>query len=394
MTKINQLRDAEQKKALNLWAKANFKGSIFAGTGFGKTRCGVIAAGETIIRNDELSLKPAALVLVPTTYLRDQFREEFIKWGYEDVLDNVEFMCYQSAYKLVGHHWDIVICDEIHLGLSPKYRKFFYTNIYDRLLCITATPPEEKEYRDYLKNLAPTVFKMTLDECVEAGFVAKYEIVCVSVQLTKEEKILYTKANKSFVHWKYELGQFDAFNKANEILKQSHALPSDKKKAIMFYRAIRNRKEIVDNASNKLLLLDTIINKYQGKKILTFGGSNEFTNKMCDAINGVSYHSGIPKKKRELNLELFKNNDVNILCSTKALNQGLDIPDAEMGIICGLTSKSLTMIQRVGRILRLKEGKIGRVIILYVADTQEEKWLNNSISTLQNIRKISNVNSI
>ena len=71
-----------------------------------------------------------------------------------------------------------------------------------------------------------------------------------------------------------------------------------------------------------------------------------------------------------------------MLCSTKALNQGLDIPDATIGIICGLTSKALTMIQRVGRLVRIdpkNPKKTGKVVIMYVVNSQEQKWLENAL---------------
>ena len=74
-----------------------------------------------------------------------------------------------------------------------------------------------------------------------------------------------------------------------------------------------------------------------------------------------------------------------MLCSTKALNQGFDVPDANMGIICGITSKSLSMIQRVGRLIRFQEGKTGEVIVLYVRDSQEEKWIKNAVKNLKNV---------
>ena len=67
------------------------------------------------------------------------------------------------------------------------------------------------------------------------------------------------------------------------------------------------------------------------------------------------------------------------------LYQGLDVPDANMGIICGITSKSLPMIQRVGRLVRFQEDKVGEIIILYVKDSQEEKWLKNSTKDLDNV---------
>ena len=130
MTSVIKTKDQEQKKALNAWAKAGFTGSIIAGTGFGKSRCGVLAAAHVIdnVDKNETKHEPRALVLVPTVQLQDQFKEEFEKWDKSKHLDYVEIMCYQSAYKLVDQHFDIVVCDEIHLGLSPEYRKFFKNN--------------------------------------------------------------------------------------------------------------------------------------------------------------------------------------------------------------------------------------------------------------------------
>ena len=116
------------------------------------------------------------LVLVPTQQLQTQFKEEFIKWDCEDILDKVDIMCYQSAYKLKDNYYNIVICDEIHLGLSPEYRKFFKNNSWDKLLCMTATPPEEIEYKDYLYKIAPLAYRISLDECVALGLVSPYEV--------------------------------------------------------------------------------------------------------------------------------------------------------------------------------------------------------------------------
>jgi superfamily II DNA or RNA helicase len=51
------------------------------------------------------------------------------------------------------------------------------------------------------------------------------------------------------------------------------------------------------------------------------------------------------------------------------------------------------MIQRVGRLLRLSPNKIGEVIIFYVADSQEEKWLKNSVRNLSNIVWLDDISS-
>jgi ERCC4-related helicase len=43
------------------------------------------------------------------------------------------------------------------------------------------------------------------------------------------------------------------------------------------------------------------------------------------------------------------------------------------------------MIQRVGRIIRFQENKVGKIVILYVKDSQEEKWLKSSVKSLNNV---------
>ena len=396
MDTSNTNKTIEQKKALNQWAVNKFIGSIIAGTGFGKSRCGVLAVEFALkecqqARTNGYKKRNAysgrALILVPTIQLQDQFRAEFTKWGVERCLDNVDILCYQSAYKLVGNYYDIVVCDEIHLGLSVKYRKFFENNTYDKLLCMTATLPEEEEYRLLLYKLAPTAYSITLDKCVELGIVSPYEINCIPIQLTDEERARYQTINSKFVKCKYALGQYDAFNNAKSIMGNTHAHPDDKRVAAQFYQAIRERKAIVDFAENKIIAFQKLVGDNIDKKILVFSGANDFTDQLSDSVSplAVAYHSKKTKKKREAALELFRNDEINVLCSTKALNQGLDIPNANMGIICGLTSKSLSMIQRIGRLIRFQEGKVGSIYILYVENSQEEKWLKNSVKSLDNI---------
>lgn len=382
-----EIKSQEQANALNSWVLKGYVGSIIAGTGFGKSRCGVLAAAYVIKQYGG-----KGLVLVPTTQLQDQFTEEFKKWGKEDVLDSIDIMCYQSAHKLEGNEYSIVVCDEVHLGLSPVYRKFFENNTYERLLCMTATLPEEDEYREILVNLAPICYLISLDKCVQMGLIAPYEIYCIPVPMSEEEAKAYKKANNTFVQAKYRLGQFDAFNNAKMIL--AGKMDGDKGAAAMFYNSIRARKEVVQHAYNKIEYADKIAAEYEDKKILVFSGTNSFTNDMANHLGGLAYHSGKTKKKREAILEQYKSGENKILCSTKALNQGFDVPDSEVGIIAGLDSKSLPMIQRVGRLLRLSEDKTGKIFILYVKDSQEEKWLKNAVSKLSNINWLNSIDDV
>ena len=247
VSQINQIRDVEQRKALNAWAGDGFIGSVIAGTGFGKSRVGVLAA--KYILEKKCSHTHVKSILI----------------------------CYQSAYKLKGEHYDLVICDEIHLGLSIKYRKFFQYNMYDSLLCMTATLPEEEEYNEVLNKLAPTVYTITLDKCVELGIVSPYKITCIPVKLRAQEAIDYKKINNRFIYWKLQLGNFDAFTEAKRILGNKNSTADQKRAAVGFYQTIRQRKAIIDYAADKITKFKSIYYKNVDKKILVFGGANDFT---------------------------------------------------------------------------------------------------------------------
>ena len=380
--KLYEIKDKEQRIALNNWHNNNYCGTIIAGTGFGKSRCGVMAVNHVLNKLGG----SRALVLVPTTQLKDQFKEEFKKWDCEGCLEKVDVVCYQSAYKFKDEHYDIVICDEIHLGLSEKYRRFFQNNTYDKILCLTATLPEEPMYKVQLFKLAPIVYKLTLDQCVELNLVAPYEIYCIPLQLTEEERIQYKKINNEFVSHKMAL-EPDAFQFARTALSSSSVDYETKQHAVGYYKTIRERKSIIDKAHNKISKFKEVVYSNLDKKIITFGGLNDFTNTLANSVSPLAevYHSKITPKNRRKAIKRFKEGEVNVLCSTKALNQGFDIPNANLGIICGLTSKALSMIQRIGRLIRYEEGKIGKVYVLYVEDSQEEKWLKNAVYDLKGV---------
>jgi len=378
MNKLYAVKDREQRAALNTWWKKGARSSIIAGTGFGKSRCGVLAMKHVLKNGGK------GLLLVPTTQLQDQFAEEFKKWDAEDVLDRVEILCYQSAYKLSNEHYDIVVCDEIHLGISPEYRKFFQSNTYDKILCMTATIPEDEEYRNFLMKLAPPSYQLSLDQCVELGLVAPYEILCVPLELNEEDRLAYKKAQNKFVQAKYRIGDFDTFSAAKLILAKKMA--GDAGAAKMFFNAIGERKKVVQHATVKIDKAKELVASHPDDKILVFSGTNMFTDSMGSALDALCYHSGYTRRERETALEEFRKGSSRILCSTKALDQGFDVPDASVGIIAGLNSKSLPMIQRVGRLLRLSTpDKIGKIYILYIKDSQEEKWLRASVKSLNNV---------
>jgi superfamily II DNA or RNA helicase len=380
-------RDIAQQVAGKNLKQAGYNGSVIAGTGFGKTRVLVNAAIEKVNNGQN-----RVLVLVPFDHLKDRFKTEFINvlgrtFGVYFWNTNVQTECYASIEKLDPTDYCMILGDEIHLGLTDRCMEFYRRaeRLKIPMTFCTATLPEDPEYRKRLLNIAPPVYEITIDECVVQGFVAPYSIQCIGIDLTDEEAKKYKTVNANFGYWKGKLG-LDAFRFANIILGNKKAYNKNMIEAALgFYRAIRQRKKIIDHAMNKVFMAKEVVNALSGKK-LVFGGDNEFTDLLHGSIDGSGvYHSKVPKKQRDAALDDFRTGRIDVLCSTKALNQGLDIPDASVGVICGLTSKSLTMIQRVGRLVRRDPAdpdKTGNVVIVYVKDSQEEKWLHNSLKDI------------
>ena len=65
-----------------------------------------------------------------------------------------------------------------------------------------------------------------------------------------------------------------------------------------------------------------------------------------------------------------------MLLSIHTLELGVDVPQVRIEIILATTSDINQIVQRIGRVLRLIEGKtIGLIYIIYVDDTTDKKGL-------------------
>ena len=69
----------------------------------------------------------------------------------------------------------------------------------------------------------------------------------------------------------------------------------------------------------------------------------------------------------------FRQGSLSLLCAPKVLDEGVDVPEADLGIILAASRTQRQMIQRMGRVLRRKpDGRLARFVIAYVAGNSED----------------------
>jgi superfamily II DNA or RNA helicase len=76
------------------------------------------------------------------------------------------------------------------------------------------------------------------------------------------------------------------------------------------------------------------------------------------------YHSEMTPEMRKIQLEAFRNGEIRILVTCKALDEGLNVPDAAVGIVVSSSKNERQRIQRLGRILRKNKDK--RAVMYYL----------------------------
>lgn len=343
-------------------------GMICNATGTGKSRIAINMAEKLV------NFKPDAriLLVVPTEKLRDNnWREEFDECGQLTIYqNNVTRICYKSMSKVKLGFFDLVVLDECH-NLSEKQAEFFQNNKVAALVALTATKPKKTAKRFIFEQLnINLVYEITLDEAVDLGVVAPYEITVVSVPLDGRDR--YIKAGSAArPFYQTEVANYDYF------IKWEH---SPERMGDIVYR---KRMHFIYNLKSKTEAAKYILQGIpQEKRVVIFCGSTEQAN----AISSCTYHS----KSIHDCYDEFKNMEVNRMACVNSVNEGHNLPFVDLGIVVQVNSNDLHFIQRLGRIIRYRPGHIGRFIVLVAEGTVDVTWLNDALRELNpnRIRRI------
>ena len=369
MKEIFKKKNEIQNKALNTWRDNNYNSILAMCTGSGKSRCGILASKFVVKDNKEANI----LLIVPTETLRDvNWKDEFEQWDSIDIYNNnVRRSCYVSINKIENEEFDLVIMDECHRITENSY-EFFIKNKVHKIIGLTATPPEDDIKKDILyKNLNLKIsFNYPLEQGVKDGVVAPFDIKVVELNLsTKKDYVVKTKAKT------YTTSEEARYKALTRVINQMMFSGKD----VPVYMYLNRMRFLYDLPSKTDIAKKIIESKFEDKeRYLIFSGSIHQANTLCK----YRYHS----KTDNADLIKLKEGKINSLSCVKALNEGENIPKLDSALIVQVTSKELDLIQRVGRVVRVREGHRATIWILSVLNTQDEKWVEKA---LENFNKDS-----
>ena len=405
-----------QKECLEQWEANGFKGIVNAVTGSGKTFLALCAVKMLMDMDDPRPLK--IKIVVPKTFLLYQWRNELIEFfeipresigfysGEHKTKDDCKFMIYvinSARYSLARHivrdiksgERVLLIADECHHYSSEENSKIFdfihyvsYNAPY-YTLGLSATPYGKRYNEILVPALGDEIYHYTILHALKENVISKFIVFNVSVPFNWVEADEYEELSnrltnalnrlKRVVPTLYIDNGQDLFMRLENIIK--NAEPNIAKLARQVLSLSIRRKELVYLAKHKLDCVTDIVSSVdKSDNVIIFSERIETAEEIykrllkLDPNNVGLYHSKISKDQRKNLLRQFENNEIKVLVSCKTLDEGLNIPEADVGIIVSTTGSRRQRIQRLGRILRKKHNdRSAKLYYLFVRNTTDEE---------------------
>jgi superfamily II DNA or RNA helicase len=360
-----------QNEALDNWYGTGNRGVLVLPT----------AAGKTFIALKAIAtLHLQTLIIVPTLDLIDQWQKRIRDYlsveagvigGGENLVRMITVATYDSAYlqaEHLGNQFLLLIFDEVHHLASPGYIQIAEMYVAPYRMGLTATYERADQRQALLSPLVgDLVYSIDIKE-LAGEHLAPYTYEKLSVELTPEEQQIYNN----------EMNVFKGYLTKHRIVLRSVA---DFQKFIMTtgrdpqareaLLARNHALKIALNSEAKLHLLSEKLDDYQNEKILIFTLHNELVYNISRRflIPAITYQT--PREERREILTNFGNGKYRAIVTSQVLDEGVDVPDASVGIVLSGTGSTREYIQRLGRILRKVEGKTARLVEIISRETIE-----------------------
>lgn len=359
-----------QIEAVEAWKSNSGRGCIVLPTGSGKTLV-ALRAIEFIQRS--------TLVILPTIDLMNQWYGllshtfnttiGILGGGFHEI-QPITVTTYDSAYRFVdlyGNRFDLLIFDEVHHLPSEAYSHIAELSIAPFRLGLTATFKRTDGRELELLNLVgPVVFERKISD-FKGSVLANYEIQRIWVDLTPGEKQEYITAYNEYIGYIRE-HKLSLYGKGWDTFVIKSVESIEGRNALL---AKQRAATIASQASAKFDILESLLMIHANDRVLIFTRDVDVTYEIARRylIPPITHHTNT--KERKDILEKFRKGEYRFVVSSEALNEGVDVPEANVAIILSGTASPVRHVQRLGRILRKKGERKAMLYEVICSGTKE-----------------------
>src|SRR4051812_15590113 len=386
-----------QLDALISWLRCGRRGVIEAVTGSGKTDVAIAAASDALRRGRFV------LVVVPSRVLMEQWHGRLtaaipdarigrLGDSGKDIPTSCDVLVATrhsaAAHKPTppGTGGGLLIVDECH-GLGGRILRRALLPQYAERLGLTATLERSDDgvTEVLLPYFGGICHRYEFEQAIADGVCARPRVAFVGVQLSEDERREYAAIEQRLVDARQHLRRvrdmplepFGDFLAAVAHLAERDS-GADGRAARDYLDAFSKRRQIVAQTVGKYELLGSLapaIQDADGALVFT-----ETVRAANHAINRLDPHVSIDlitgstarRQRREI-LDDLRVRRLQAVAAPRVLDEGVDVPDANLGIVMSASRTRRQMIQRMGRILRRKQpGIAARFVIMFAKDTLED----------------------
>jgi superfamily II DNA or RNA helicase len=295
--------------------------------------------------------------------------------GYSDI-QPLTVTTYDSAYlnmERLGNRFGLIVFDECHHLPGPTYGLAATCAIAPFRLGLTATPERADLAHTHTDQLiGPIVYRREITQ-LRGQYLAEYRITSLFVNLTDEERLRYEQAREEYRTFLQSTGiDMRRPNGWSQFIIMAHR--SDEGRQA--FRAYRVQRELALAAPAKLGLLGRLLDRHNGDRVLIFTHDNATVYEIARRyLVPVITHQTKIKERREILLR-FNAGTYPIVATSRVLNEGVNVPEANVAVILSGSGSVREHVQRLGRILR-KSGDKEAVLYEVVTRGTNEEFTSN-----------------
>jgi superfamily II DNA or RNA helicase len=361
-----------QTEALDTWWKGGARGVVVLPTGTGKTFLAVLAIHK--------AARPA-LVITPTIDLLHQWYAELLDafdapvgliGGGHYEIQPLTVTTYDSAHIHLdrwGNRFGLVVFDECHHLPGPSYMEAARGSIAPFRLGLTATPERQDGQEAILGTLiGPIVYRREIKE-LAGDFLAEYRAERIYVDLTPEEQQRYQQARDQYRRFCSDRGISLGGPRGWQRFIQETCRSRDGRAA---FEAYREQRRLVLAAPAKLMQLEKLLHRHRRDRTLIFTYDNATVYQIARRFLVPAITHQTKAKERRQILQAFHSGEYNVVVTSRVLNEGVDVPAANIGVILSGSGTVREHVQRLGRLLRKHGDKQALLYEVVTRGTVEE----------------------